>query len=122
MPVLEKGKILPSYKERQLIKPYILESLKTSNLFFVFCDMWALEICSILKEANVRIPQDVALAGFDGKHEALSYQPQLTTVGQDYQSIAKTVMDIVINKVFNGTLSESQEIRIEPKLLTGVSS
>jgi LacI family transcriptional regulator len=66
---------------------------------FVASDNMALGAARAVREAGLRIPEDVAFAGFDDVPLAARMQPPLTTIRQPIQSLgsvaAKTLMDLV---------------------------
>lgn len=72
---------------------------------FVFCanDESALGLMRALKEQDVRIPQDIGLAGFDGVYLKDTFvQPSLTTIAIDHfkwgQDVAEFLIDLLNEK------------------------
>ena len=68
---------------------------------FVASDSMAVGALRALRNANLRVPQDVALAGFDGMPFAEHTDPPLTTVRQPVHHTgfvaAETLIDLVAN-------------------------
>ncbi|MFF5624198.1 LacI family DNA-binding transcriptional regulator [Microbacterium sp. NPDC012755] len=56
----------------------------------VFCanDQMALGLLRALAESGRRVPEDVAVVGFDDVPDAANYRPPLTTIRQDFTALA----------------------------------
>ena len=52
-----------------------------------------------LKEAGMRVPQDIAVIGFDDNERAESFSPPLTTVRQPLARMGKDAVDILIRQI-----------------------
>lgn len=62
-------------------------------------DALALGAMRALFEAGVRVPEDVAVAGFDDIREAAFARPGLTTVQPGRTQIARTAVDLLLDQV-----------------------
>lgn len=60
----------------------LIERTRDFDAVFAGNDAIALGVMQALNEANMRVPEDVAVIGFDDLHIALQVTPQLTTVHQ----------------------------------------
>lgn len=58
-------------------------------------DFMALSICDELKARGKRIPEDVAVSGFDGIQEGLEYSPTLTSVMVSPENYAAKLFDML---------------------------
>ncbi len=67
-------------------------------------DHMAITICEILTEHGYRIPEDVAVTGFDGIPDGEFFYPKLTTCKEDSSLLAATCME-VITGALNKTLA-----------------
>ncbi|MEU8223489.1 LacI family DNA-binding transcriptional regulator [Kribbella sp. NPDC048915] len=76
---------------------------------FALNDTLALGAIRALTAHGVRIPDDVAVAGFDNIDEASYSSPTLTTVDPDRVHIARTAVDLLVERM-NGDVSEHREI------------
>ncbi len=76
----------------------MIELIETDNLpEVVVCanDKMAIAVCNILETYGIRVPEDVAVTGFDGVFEVLFSTPRITTVETEYTSIAEKTAEIL---------------------------
>lgn len=67
-------------------------------------DQDALAVMDALAEAGIRVPEQVAVTGFDGIAAGRIARPALTTVRQPMEQLGKTVVDILANRLENPDL------------------
>ncbi|MEO8093393.1 MAG: LacI family DNA-binding transcriptional regulator [Pseudolysinimonas sp.] len=67
----------------------------------VFCvtDTVALGVMRGLADANVRVPDDALVIGFDNIVEAAFSVPSLSTVDPDHDLMAKTAVDLLVRRI-----------------------
>ncbi len=58
-------------------------------------DYMARSLCDSLQKQGLRIPQDVCISGFDNVKESYNAVPGLTTVGVDYETMAREAVRLV---------------------------
>lgn len=70
---------------------------------FVFCanDESAIGFMQALKEHNIRIPEDIALAGFDNIYLGHYLSPKLTTIGINHTEWGKNVTESLLSIIRN---------------------
>lgn len=74
---------------------------QTKRPKFIYCanDESAIGLMQALKEAKIRIPEDVAIAGFDNIYLGEYMAPKLTTIGIDHtlwgKEVAGSILDIL---------------------------
>ncbi|HWD78890.1 MAG TPA: LacI family DNA-binding transcriptional regulator [Kribbella sp.] len=78
-------------------------------------DTLALGALRVLGRHGIRVPDDVALAGFDNIDEASYSTPSLTTVDPGRAEIARTAVDLLVRRMA-GDDSEHQEIAARHEL------
>lgn len=66
---------------------------------FCFNDLLALGALRVLLERGVRVPEDVALVGFDDIEDGSYSTPTLTTVRPDKQRIAELAVDLLAERI-----------------------
>jgi LacI family transcriptional regulator len=77
---------------------------------FAASDMMAFGAMQALKEANLQIPEDVALVGFDDLPAASKTVPPLTTIRQPVFQMGSKAAEFLINLIDNGTNSTHEVI------------
>ena len=70
---------------------------------FAASDLIALGALRALDEAGLRVPQDVAVAGFDNIPAAGLTRPPLTTVAQDYAHAGAVLVDTLVRQIAGET-------------------
>ncbi len=71
-----------------------------------FNDVVAVGALSTLQRRGVRVPEDMALTGYDGVQITASSYPGITTVGANFNGYAERIMDIVLNHPEPGQVVE----------------
>ena len=64
---------------------------------FVASEQQALGVLTSAYEHGISVPDDMALATFDGTDDAVYSIPPLTTVAQPFTLLAKTAVDVMLN-------------------------
>ena len=85
-------------------------------------DVWAIKLMKGLKKNGYRIPEDIAVAGFDNIDMAELCEPELTSVDQNSNSQGKIIAEIILNMIKNKKEVISQQILIEPELVVREST
>jgi LacI family transcriptional regulator len=67
-------------------------------------DMIAIGVISALKQQGKRVPQDVAVIGFDNIPIAALYDPALTTIAQPLYEMGASAMQAILDRVRNPAL------------------
>lgn len=80
-------------------------------------DTLAIGAMSVLRRHGKRVPEDVAVAGFDNSPEALSATPQLTTVEQYLERNGREMANIAIRDLRNGKKSKPYTILIPTEVV-----
>lgn len=66
---------------------------------FAVHDLVALDALRAARERGLRVPDDLAVAGFDGVHAALVTEPPLTTVRQPLREMGQEAVEMVLARV-----------------------
>lgn len=88
----------------------LLASGRSFDAVFCFSDLLALGAMHEVKKAGLRIPEDVAIAGFDDIEEGRYADPELTTIRPDKQRIANVALDLLMSRVADEEGSEVREV------------
>lgn len=68
---------------------------------FAASDIMAVGALKVIREAGLRVPQDVALVGFDDVPVATALQPALTTVRQPIHQLGSMAADLLLDLLDN---------------------
>ena len=87
----------------------IMRSKTRFTAVFAIADHLAVGVCRALYEAGLKVPEDVSVAGFDGLAIGEYYTPQLTTISQPVERMAKETVQLLLN-VISGKAAHQQII------------
>ncbi|MBN2047557.1 MAG: substrate-binding domain-containing protein, partial [Anaerolineaceae bacterium] len=79
-------------------------------------DYTALGLLQAAQQQGIRIPEDLAVVGYDGLRETEYYQPALTTVAQDMMALGTQTALAIINLIENDQ-TEQKPISIAPQMV-----
>jgi DNA-binding LacI/PurR family transcriptional regulator len=77
---------------------------------FCFNDLLALGALRALHEEGVRVPEDVAVIGWDDIEDGRYSTPTLTTISPDKHQIASLAVDFLAARLRDGRSSPPQEV------------
>ncbi|MFJ1596343.1 LacI family DNA-binding transcriptional regulator [Streptomyces sp. NPDC088261] len=83
---------------------------------FAANDLMAVGACHVLREHGRRVPEDVAVIGFDDNGVAAACRPPLTTVRQPVEEMAAAMVDLLLERLARPTLPVTSVI-YEPTLV-----
>lgn len=82
---------------------------------FAFNDPVAIGAIKVLKNRGLRIPQDVAVAGFSQSRAALIIEPNLTTVEQPTEKMGEIAANLLLRRLKNN-IADNTTIILDAKL------
>jgi LacI family transcriptional regulator len=101
----------------------LLKKYRDVSAIIAVNDMTAIGVISMLSEKGIRIPQDIAVAGFDNILLSTVIQPQLTTMEQMAFHGTKLGFDILLEKLNNKNHDgRTINIEYEPHLIVREST
>jgi DNA-binding LacI/PurR family transcriptional regulator len=77
----------------------LLERAPDVDAVFVASDLMAQGVLSTLERAGRRVPQDIAVGGFDDSPAALAGRPELTTVRQPWDRISAEMVRVLMAQI-----------------------
>lgn len=77
----------------------LLDLPEPPSALFAFHDLVAVDASQAAIERGLRIPEDVAIAGFDGLRSSLITRPSITTVRQPLSEMGLRAMEIVLARI-----------------------
>lgn len=96
----------------------IISSNKPDGIF-ISDDLTAILTMKIVKKLNLNIPKDVKIIGYDGTSFIEQFLPQLTTIKQPIDEIAKLIVDVLLKKIKGEKISKDYILPVS--LLSGGS-
>jgi DNA-binding LacI/PurR family transcriptional regulator len=79
---------------------------------FCFNDLMAIGALRACVDAGVRIPDDVAIVGFDDIAESRYSNPTLTTISPDLTGLARQALDLLVQRIAGDT-SPAREVKVD---------
>ncbi|HEV2468312.1 MAG TPA: LacI family DNA-binding transcriptional regulator [Candidatus Sulfotelmatobacter sp.] len=97
----------------------LLKSRKPFTALFAFNDISAMGAIQALREAKLRVPEDVSVVGFDDIQSAAYQNPALTTVRQPLREMGSIAAETLLRRIRRpeGEGCNNGEITIQPKLI-----
>ncbi len=70
-------------------------------------DIMAINVCDVLNEAGIKVPEDIIVSGFDGIDEAFLSTPGITTSICRNSELAGAVVEVLLD-IFDGRYNETK--------------
>lgn len=95
----------------------LLDAGRQFTALFAVADVMAIGAIRALRDAGLRVPEDVSVMGYDGLPLGSYLVPQLSTVVQSTELLARRSVDILIDSIQNGAghRQETVPFRIEQR-------
>lgn len=90
----------------------LLQQRPFPTAVFAANDLMAIGAMLCIREAGLRIPEDIAVAGFDNIDQATCVTPSLTTVHQPKYDTGKKLAEILVCRLHKEGPSEPQRISL----------
>jgi DNA-binding LacI/PurR family transcriptional regulator len=81
------------------------------DAIFAYNDLIAFGAMRTLGEHGLRIPEDIAVVGFDDVEEGRFSNPTLTTISPDKETIGRLAVDLLIARVEGRTTEPPREVQ-----------
>ncbi|MBD0747457.1 LacI family DNA-binding transcriptional regulator [Streptomyces sp. CBMA152] len=86
----------------------LLDRVPTLDAVFASSDVMAAGARQILRERGHRVPEDIALIGFDDSAIARHMDPPLTSVRQPIEEMGRAMTDLLLTQIAAGERSSAQ--------------
>lgn len=100
---------------------HLMELEVPPTAVFVFNDLMAIGAIKAAKDKGFRVPEDVAVVGFDNIKMTSVFEPNITTIDQPKYEIGKKAMDLLLN-LMNGETLQKKKFVLKDKLIVRESS
>lgn len=106
---LPKGNVRYTMESGYHLAKKILEDGCDCTAIFAITDYLAIGACRAILESGRRIPEDIAVAGYDGIEITKYYTPTLTTIRQPVEEMAKETLHILFELIEKNDVPKSVE-------------
>ncbi|MFV0392445.1 MAG: substrate-binding domain-containing protein, partial [Paludibacteraceae bacterium] len=118
LPVDESLMFVCDTREQAMkLTPEVLVLPNPPDAFFAINDHTATGILYAVKQAGLRVPDDISICGFSGGDLALACDPMLTTVEQHGYEVGKTAAKLLVDKIKGTTHGQFTNRIIKTKLM-----
>ncbi|NIZ93008.1 LacI family DNA-binding transcriptional regulator [Kineococcus rubinsiae] len=100
----------------------LLDAPHPPDAVFCFSDQLALGALRAARERGVRVPEDLALAGFDDIEDGRYATPSLTTVAPDKQQIAARALQCLADRLAGRGSAVAQRVVVPHRLVVREST
>ena len=104
----------------------LLAGYPEMDAVFVANDQMAISVLQVACRQGLRVPDDLAVVGFDGLPEAAHYWPPLTTIYQDQQQLGRIAVQELVRAIEAGRRALSPDepghVWLQPELVVRASS
>lgn len=100
----------------------LIAELRPPSAIFAFNDMMALGAIQVLNECGLRVPDDIAVIGFDGVPLTAHTTPPLSTVEQPVPEMCDLALDLLLNRISGEAPAEPRVIVAIPQLVARAST
>lgn len=100
----------------------LLEKTRDFTAVFCFNDISAIGAIRALKDAGLRVPEDVSVVGFDDILSAAYATPSLTTVRQPLAEMGKRGAQVLLQRIADREKEFPPEIVVAPELVVREST
>jgi LacI family transcriptional regulator len=114
---VDVGKLAGKYEVD--VAPELIGELKNCDGVFFFNDIIASKTLKHLEAAGVRVPEDLAVVGYDNIELAELFG--ITTVWQNFKQIGKTAVEVLMRHIDDSDATP-QQVMLEPELIIRKSS
>jgi DNA-binding LacI/PurR family transcriptional regulator len=99
----------------------LLERRPGLDAVFAASDSMAVAAMGVLQERGLRVPEDVAVVGFDDSPIALTTRPQLTTVRQPIEAMGREMARLLLHRIDHPGDAPSQVVFATELVVRGSS-
>jgi len=104
---------------KEIIKAHFLSQQKQDypTALFAANDIMAIEAIRAIKSIGLRVPEDIAVCGFDNIPEAENIEPRLTTIDQFPQVLGKKAAELLLERLKTDHMDEPNIIKSECQVI-----
>lgn len=101
----------------ELLSEELMRKNPRPTAIFAYCDSLAIGAVAGIRKLGYKIPQDVALVGYDDIPFAAHLDVPLTTIAQPAYTMGKTACEVLLKRIASGGELKTEHVVFEPKLI-----
>ncbi|MEU6535889.1 LacI family DNA-binding transcriptional regulator [Streptomyces sp. NPDC047000] len=101
---------------------HLLDLEKPPDAVFCYSDLVALGALHTLASRGLRVPEDIAIVGYDDIEDGRYASPSVTTISPDKKLIAETAVDRLLTRITSPSPVPGLEIRAPHRLIVREST
>jgi len=94
----------------------LLERKQPFTALFAYNDASAIGAIRAIREAGMRVPEDVSVVGFDDIQAAMFHSPSLTTVRQPLHQMGEIAAKVLLDRL-EGKEDWPKQVAVKPELV-----
>ena len=102
-----------SYADGYKATQILLKKRRPITAIFAMSDVMSIGAIRALKDAGLRVPEDISVIGVDGLPLGRYIVPQLSTIRQSTQQIARRSVEILLGSIENGEAARHERVSFE---------
>lgn len=104
-----------SFDAYDATKEFLEKSENKVTAIFALSDIMSVGVAKAVLDSNYKIPQDISILGFDGMAESKFYNPEISTVEQPKEKMAKASIELLFSLI-NGK-SENKHMVLQTRII-----
>lgn len=108
------------YEKGKEAARYFLSLTERPEAIVCANDYMAMSLIDAFRQAGIKVPQDIAVSGYDGTPEGKDFLPHLTTVTREQLDIARKTLKLLIHLSDNGDAGDI-DLKVRPKAIIAQS-
>jgi LacI family transcriptional regulator len=100
----------------------LLARARPPSAIFAFNDLMAMGALQEIRRLGLRVPEDVAVIGFDGVALAEHTSPPLSTIEQPIPEMSRHVISLLLDRIKGDALGHMRTVVAEPRLIARAST
>jgi DNA-binding LacI/PurR family transcriptional regulator len=113
----------PGHEPGYFAAQSLLAAKARFTALFTFNDVAAIGAIRALREAGLRVPQDVSVVGFDDVQSAAFQNPSLTTVRQPLRNMGMLAAEAIVRQIAAPAGHDSpRQVMVDPELIVREST
>ncbi len=119
---IEDWKTVTAEELAERIRSFLSQRRGDFSAIFAFNDVAALRALHELNDAGMRVPEDVALMGFDNIFISRELNPPLTSIAQPTGELGRLAVEALVGRLEGTVCGDPRSIRLEPRVIARAST